>query len=64
MVYQLYEGFSYFLYRNRKSRETRLLRPIHHHLDSVKESVNVKMTTAIIYSSRFILRGLQKRQRK
>jgi ABC-type multidrug transport system ATPase subunit len=34
------------------------------HLYSVKESVNVKMTTEIIYASRFILIGLQKRQQK
>jgi len=30
MVYQLYEGFSCILHCNQKSRETRLLRLIHH----------------------------------
>jgi hypothetical protein len=34
------------------------------HLYSVKESVNLKMTTAIIYSSWFTFIGLQKQQRK
>jgi hypothetical protein len=34
------------------------------HLYSVKESVNVKMTTAIIYESRFTFIGLQKKQQK
>ncbi len=34
------------------------------HASSVKESVNVKMTTAIIHASRFTFISLQKRQRK
>jgi len=33
---------------------------IHYHLYSVKEYVNVKMTTVIVYAPRFTVIGLQK----